>query len=998
MADRNLELALRIRAAVQGAGSIDDLRRDLGGLADEIEQAANPTDDFNRGLRDLGEAGQKAGQGVKKAADPLGEFKDLIGGIAIAGLVKQILDLNDQGAALQRGFNVITGSAKATGEALDFVRGVADRLGVSHLDLAQSFLKITAAAKGTQLEGAATEKIFASLVGAMSTVGGSAQDVDNAMTAMAQIMSKGVVSAEELRGQLGDVLPGAAKIAAESLLVTNAEFSKMLESGSIVAEEFLPKFAAQLEKSLGGGQGQVESFGASWNRLLNQLTTLATGPVGKGLTDFASLLADKLGVAVRASGAVSDAIGAVGKAIGGLAAGEFGAAWDDLSQSVGDAGAKLFGFQTQAQAAAEREKQMLAELRALTPEIDRFQTAVDRKELKNLPASLQTAVGMIRQTGDVAAATTQAISDFLASANKNLNFDGVIKLAGALKLVRTEGEQAAVGIQNTLAAALEKLSDEQLERLKRQATAAMAAASQGSETARKAFADLGLVVDAVTNVQLKRAAEESGNVAVATRQLAADIEGLAKAQADGLRAELALAQARGDSVEVSRLSVALAEQEARSTREAVAVKQQAIDAEKAATAAKLAQLQAIKTNSDAEEQAKKIQIAALEARQKTLDVQRQSIQVQAEETAAVAKLEATTQKLIAAGYDEAEAKKLALLASGQFTEALKIEEQQRQRNAQAAASEVAASEDAAAAKEREAAASAQAAQERSAAAHQAEQEAVRVAEKVVYAAQSFDQLNEKGRAALQAIATGYDTAHGSIEQLNRAILEETQALDGAAAAEIAAAKRLERLQEIAAGVGPAAEQAKAALADMAAGASGMTAITQAGERVISTLKGIQQQANSARESLRAMSESFEEETLRIQGNQLELEERAHKARLERLAELRRIGGIQSEAEYQAAVQRANELHRIKLAQLREEEAARGRSGGGSSGGGSSGGSSGGAGTGTSSGRGGSGVASGGGGANVTNINIHVDGRDLLSEEQIRKKIIPALTRTTRLRK
>lgn len=351
-------------------------------------------------------------------------------------------------------------------------------------------------------------------------------------------------------------------------------------------------------------------------------------------------------------------------------------------------------------------------------------------------------------------------------------------------------------------------------------------------------------------------------------------------------------------------------------------------------------------------------------------------------TQAIQEQSPAVKALIAAGADDIEIKKTQAIESGNFGEYLRLETEQRKKNTEATRENAAASEDAAAAKEQEAAAEKEQADAKAAAAQKTAEETARMAEKVIFVAKNFDQLSEKGQAALKAIGNGYQTAHGSIEQLNRAILEQTQALDGAAGAELAAVERLKRLQDAAAGVGPAADQAKAALADLArGGGAGIAGITQAGEQAIQTLRGIRQAAMSAKESLLDLSNSFEEEMLRITGNQRELLEREHQANLERLAELRRTGGIQSEAEYQEAVRKANALHKLKLAQLREEDAARqgGGSGGGSGGGHREGG-----------------VSSGGGGG-TTNITINVDGKDLLSEEQIRGKILPVLNRVTRLK-
>lgn len=619
----DLSLFLRIRALVQGADSLEDLRRDVDELGRETADAGNAADGFNDGLDRLDGSARKAGASVKSTAGPLAEFKSLVADIGLAVLAKQVLDLNDQMTALRRGFDTITGSTEGTTEALTFVRGVADKLGVSVQDLAQSYLKLTAAAKGTQLEGAATEQIFSSLAGAMAVVGAGTQEVDQAMTAMAQIMSKGVVSAEELRGQLGDVLPGAAQQAAQALLLTNAEFSKMLESGDIVASEFLPKFAAQLEKTLAGGASRVETFGAAWARLTNQLTEIATGPVGAGFTSFVAALTEKLGILARGAGFVVDAVGAVGTAIGGLAAGEGTAALTDFGTSAENAALKLFGIKTAAEQAAETQKQMRAELAAIVPEMTRFQDAIARKDLKALPEYLQAAVAELKKTGDAAAATEQAVSKFIGSIEKDLNFEGVLKLAGALKAVGQEAQGAGGLIENTLSAALDKISDEQLVRLKAQAEAAMAAASQGSDEARRAFADLGLVIEAVAQQQLKRAAAAARDYASATDDYSSALERVSKAQIAGLRAEIDLARAKGETWTVQRKSVELAELEARWAQTLAAAKQFEIQAQQKATEAKIAELTAIEDKTAAQQ----LELSGLQLKLQALGQEAQALQL-----------------------------------------------------------------------------------------------------------------------------------------------------------------------------------------------------------------------------------------------------------------------------------------------------------------------------------------------------------------------------------
>jgi TP901 family phage tail tape measure protein len=279
--------------------------------------------------------------------------------------------------------------------------------------------------------------------------------------------------------------------------------------------------------------------------------------------------------------------------------------------------------------------------------------------------------------------------------------------------------------------------------------------------------------------------------------------------------------------------------------------------------------------------------------------------------------------LIAAGADEIEIKKTEAIQSGNFAEYLRLETEQRKKAEDATRANADASDEAADAKAREADASQQAADAQNAqsqAAHTASEEATRVAEKTAYAAKNFDQLSEKGQAALKAIGTGYQTAHGSIEQLNRAIMDETRALDGAAGAELAAVERLKKLQAAAAGVGPEADRAKEALANLArGGGAGIAGITQAGEQAISTLEGIKAAAEQAAQSLADMAEDFRRQMLQLQGDQTGLLEAEHEDNLRRLRELYEAAGDYGKDEYNRAVAQANKLHSLKLEQLREQE-------------------------------------------------------------------------------
>ena len=201
--------------------------------------------------------------------------------LGAANMVRGIYKTGMEIEKLNIAFDSITGSASATKEEFGFLHKAADDLGQNFYVLAAGYKGIAAAAKGTNLEGAATRDIFLAITEASTALGMSSDATDRSLKAIAQIMSKGKLSAEELRQQLGDHLYGAFNKAAEAMGVTTAALDKMLKDGAVPAAEFIPKFAAILHrdfgeaarKSAGSAQAAVNKFAEAWIDLENTMAT-----------------------------------------------------------------------------------------------------------------------------------------------------------------------------------------------------------------------------------------------------------------------------------------------------------------------------------------------------------------------------------------------------------------------------------------------------------------------------------------------------------------------------------------------------------------------------------------------------------------------------------------------------------------------------------------------------------------------------------------------------
>ena len=181
----------------------------------------------------------------------------LIGSVFSAATAKAAIDVSILEEKVTNAMTAAAGGAEAAAKELEFVRSEANRLGFEYLDLAKSYTKLVAASKGTNLEGQKTRDIFLGISEAARSMSLDTQETTGILRAVEQMMSKGTVQAEELRGQLGEHLPGAFQIASRAMGVTTAELSKMLEKGEVTAEQLLPKMAQEMRNTASTNLGSA---------------------------------------------------------------------------------------------------------------------------------------------------------------------------------------------------------------------------------------------------------------------------------------------------------------------------------------------------------------------------------------------------------------------------------------------------------------------------------------------------------------------------------------------------------------------------------------------------------------------------------------------------------------------------------------------------------------------------------------------------------------------
>lgn len=168
-------------------------------------------------------------------------------------------------------------------------------------DAIQQITKLTAAGKANGLTMTEINTIYQGLGAANKALGGDSEKLQGILLATTQVLSKGKVQAEELRGQIGERLPGAFALFAQAIGKTPAELDKALEKGEVSIEDFVTFSRKLLEKYADDAKLIAESPSEAGARLQKALADLniAIGPL------FASLGAQFQNFATNAVNALT---------------------------------------------------------------------------------------------------------------------------------------------------------------------------------------------------------------------------------------------------------------------------------------------------------------------------------------------------------------------------------------------------------------------------------------------------------------------------------------------------------------------------------------------------------------------------------------------------------------------------------------------------------------------------------------------------------------------
>lgn len=171
-------------------------------------------------------------------------------------------------------------------DALLAITSASEDFNVPFKDATRTFTQLVAAGTANGNTVRELEVLYRGLSAATKATGGSTEDLNGVLLAATQVLSKGKVSAEELRGQIGERLPGAFSLFAQATGRTTQQLDEDLKAGAVSAEEFVTDFAKFIDTKYKDAAAEIANSpseaGARLERTLKNLQ-VAIGPILQGI-------------------------------------------------------------------------------------------------------------------------------------------------------------------------------------------------------------------------------------------------------------------------------------------------------------------------------------------------------------------------------------------------------------------------------------------------------------------------------------------------------------------------------------------------------------------------------------------------------------------------------------------------------------------------------------------------------------------------------------------
>ena len=245
-------------------------------------QAGQATAGLRQQRAQLATQVQQTTVAAREAGSALQTALSVAGGIGIAtslgAIVSQLkefaasaVDVATRMQSLRASLAALGGGIGAGQQQFAQLFQTAQQLGVAFEPLARGWRQLTAAATQANLPLEDQRRLLNAVSNEARRVGASNDELGRIITALAQTASKGVVSMEELRQQLGEALPTALAALARGMGYTTEQITKLVETGTLRFVPFALAFTRGLEEMQSASGKMADGAQQAFNRLGNAL-------------------------------------------------------------------------------------------------------------------------------------------------------------------------------------------------------------------------------------------------------------------------------------------------------------------------------------------------------------------------------------------------------------------------------------------------------------------------------------------------------------------------------------------------------------------------------------------------------------------------------------------------------------------------------------------------------------------------------------------------------
>ncbi|HFS8110770.1 TPA: tape measure protein [Enterobacter asburiae] len=246
---------------------------------------------------------------------------------ATVALSGKIMTTGQDFESAMSGLTAITGSTEKAGKEFEYLKEQSNRLGLDLLKTSKDYTQF-AASVGDKLPKDQMRSIFEGASEWGLVTGASADEASRALKSLNQMMSKGTVMSEELKGQLSEALPGSVGLFVKALNdmkgvtnLTEKDLFKLMEDGKLFSKDILPHVAKQMKEAARNGGAldkAMKSNRASWQRLNTSMQNAMNVFFSSGFGNELTNAFDSISAAIDGSGGAFEMFGHIaGKIVEG---------------------------------------------------------------------------------------------------------------------------------------------------------------------------------------------------------------------------------------------------------------------------------------------------------------------------------------------------------------------------------------------------------------------------------------------------------------------------------------------------------------------------------------------------------------------------------------------------------------------------------------------------------------------------------------------------------